>query len=192
MHRPELTRKKTLWMVITPQIALLLISTLWIFFFPKDNVSKYFNFSFLILLEGLLTGLGFALAGYGFYYFAKKTKKFYEAVELFEQVLSPTFKNLKLIDLVLLSFISGFNEEVFFRGLIFPKVGIILSSLAFGALHFPGKRYWIYAVWATGSAAVFAYLFFLSNSLWLPITAHFVNNLIGMILLTRLANKKPI
>lgn len=192
MSRPEVTREKTIWMILTPQIAMLLISILWIYFFPKDNVYRYFNFSLWILFEGLLTGFGLALAGYGFYFFAKKTKKFYEAVELFEQVLSPAFKNLKLIDLFLLSFISGFNEEVFFRGLLFPRVGIILSSLAFGLLHFPGKKYWIYAVWATCSAALFAYLFFLSNSLWLPITAHFTNNFIGMVLLTRMANKKNI
>ena len=139
MHKAEYPRERIIWMVVTPQIVILLISIFWIYFFPKDNVSEHFNFSIKILLEGLLTGLGLALAGYGFYFFAKKTNKFYEAVELFEQVLSPTFKNLKLIDLFLLSFISGFNEEVFFRGLIFPKIGIILSSLAFGLLHFPGK-----------------------------------------------------
>ena len=192
MPRPELPREKTIWMVVTPQIGILLISIFWIYFFPKDNVSKYFNFSFRIIGEGFLTGAGLALAGYGFYFFAKKTKKFYEAVELFEQVLSPTFKNLKLIDLVLLSFISGFNEEVFFRGLLFPRIGLVLSSISFGLLHFPGKKYWIYAIWATASAALFAYLFFLSNSLWLPVTAHATNNLIGMILLTRMAKGKRI
>ena len=89
-------------------------------------------------------------------------------------------------------FRSGFNEEIFFRGLLFPRIGLILSSVAFGLLHFPGKKYWIYAVWATCSAALFAYLFFLSNSLWLPITAHATNNLIGMVLLTRMAKGKKI
>ena len=192
MSRPNFTREKTIWMIVTPQIGILLISIFWIYFFPTDNVSKYLNFNFQIILEGFLTGLGLAMAGYGFYFFAKKTKKFYEAVELFEQVLSPTFKNLQFIDLFLLSFISGFNEEVFFRWLLFPRIGIVLSSLAFGLLHFPGKKYWVYAVWATLSAALFAYLFFLSNSLWLPITAHITNNLIGMVLLTRMAKGKKI
>ena len=140
MFNSDFARKKTMLMILLPQGVILLISILWVLFFPKDHVSKFFHFSFQVLFEGLLTGAGLALAGYGFYFFAKKTKKFYEAVELFEQVLSPTFKNLKLVDLFLLSSISGFNEEVFFRGLLFPKVGMILSSLAFGALHFPGKK----------------------------------------------------
>lgn len=192
MSRSELPRLKVMQMVLFPQLIMFLISATWIFFFPKDNVIKYFNFSLPILLQGLLTGLGLALAGYGFYRFAKKTKKFYEAVELFEYVLSPTFKNLIFIDIVILSLVAGFNEEIFFRGLLFPKVGLILSSIAFGVLHFPGKKYWIYAVWATSSAALFAYLFLLSNSLLVPIIGHVVNNLIGMVLLTRMANKKPI
>ena len=192
MSNLEPTRGKTIQMVLIPQVVMMLVSMLWIYFFPKDAVSKFFNFSFQVMFEGLLTGVGLAVAGYGFYFFAKKTKKFYEAVELFEQILSPAFKNLKLIDLFILSAVSGFNEEVFFRGLLFPKIGIILSSLAFGVMHFPGKRYWIYAVWATASAALFAYLFFLSNSLWLPIIAHITNNFIGMVLLTRMANKKRI
>jgi len=187
VSNPDFARKKTILMILLPQGVILLVSTLWILLFPKDHVSKFFHLSFSILFEGLLTGAGLALAGYGFYFFAKKTKKFYEAVELFEQVLSPTFKNLKLVDLLLLSVMSGFNEEVFFRGLLFPKVGIIISSIAFGTLHFPGKKYWIYAVWATCSAALFAYLFHLTNSLWLPIIAHVTNNLIGMVLLTRMA-----
>lgn len=192
MPRPEYPRDKTIWRIVTPQIVILLISTVWIYLFPKDNVSEHFIFSPQIILGGFITGLCLALAGYLFYVFAKKTKKFYEAVELFERILSPTFKNLKLIDLVLLSFIAGFNEEVFFRGLIFSRVGLVLSSLIFGILHFPGKRYWIYGVWATASGALFAYLFQITGSLWLPITAHTTNNLIGMILLNRMAKGEKI
>ena len=201
MSNPAFTRISTIRRILIPQIVMMLLSILWIYFFSKDLFSRVFNFSLQIICEGLLVGCGLALAGYGFYVFAKKTKKFYEAVELFEQVLSPVFKNLQLIDLFLLSLVAGLSEEIFFRGLLFSKVaialsnvsvGIILSSLIFGAMHFPGKKYWIYAVWATASGALFAYLFYLTNSLWLPVTAHATNNLIGMILLNRMANKKPI
>ena len=81
---------------------------------------------------------------------------------------------------------SGFCEEIFFRGLLLPKIGIILSSLAFGLLHLPGRRFWIYALWASLSGALFGFLFLTFNSLWIPITAHATNNIIGMMLLKRL------
>ena len=72
MTRTDYPREKVVWGIVIPQIVILLISIFWIYFFPKDNVSKYFNFSPQILVEGFLTGLGLALAGYGFYFFAKK------------------------------------------------------------------------------------------------------------------------
>lgn len=180
------SREKVIWMAIIPQMILLAISIVWIYFVPKDNVSIYLKFKYQPFLEGVLTGIGLAITGYGFYNFAKKTKNLQATVELFENVLYPAFKNLKAMDIFLLSLISGFCEEIFFRGLIQMRCGIILASIAFGMLHLPGYKYWIYALWAILSGALFGWLFILSGSLWLPITAHAVNNIIGMFLLTRL------
>ena len=179
-------RNRIVWAVVIPQIVILAISILWICVFPQDNVAKYFRFDLSVLLGGILTGIGLALAGYCFYLFAKKTGKFSSAVELFEKILSPSFITLKPIDIIVLSLIAGFSEEVFFRGLLNQRFGIVLSSLAFGLLHLPGKKYWIYAVWATMSGALFAYLLMVTGSIWLPIIAHGLNNLIGMFLLKTL------
>lgn len=179
-------REKVIWMALIPQSALLLLSILWINISPKDNVFKYFKFSFKVLGEGVLTGIVLAMLGYGFYRLAKKIKSLHSTVELFEQVLAPTFKSIKIFDIVSLSLISGFCEEVFFRGLLLPEHGIIISSLAFGVLHLPGFKYWVYAVWATLSGMLMGWLFLMSGSLWLPIVAHSVNNIIGFFMLKRL------
>lgn len=182
-------RDKMISLVLFPQLILLIISILWIYLIPKDNIIQYLKFSSVAILEGFLTGFALAIAGFSFYKFAKKNKNLQHTVELFDELLAPAFKNFKVIDMILLSMTSGFIEEVFFRGLLFPKFGIIISSIAFGLLHLPGVKYWIYAVWATLSGALFCYLFHLTNSLWLPITAHTVNNLIGMILLKKIQKK---
>ncbi len=172
--------------LLIPQGTLLAISVLWMLIFPNDCVIKYFKLNLQVLLIGLGAGIALAFAGYGFYFFAKRTKLFYEAVELFEQNLSPIIKRLGVLDIILLSCVSGSIEEIFFRGLIFKKVGIIISSIAFGLLHLPKPRFWIYALWATGSGAILALLFFWSDSIWTSIIAHVTNNLIGMILLKNL------
>ena len=182
----ENNRSRILWSVITPQIIMLTISTLWILIFPADNVIKYFKFSWLFVLEGCGIGFLLSFSGYLFYMVCKKTGKFAETVELFEKVLSPSFKILKVIDFVVLSFIAGFSEEVLFRGLLCSKVGLIFSSVAFGLMHFPGKKYWIYTVWATLSGALFAWLLLTTGSIVIPITAHTVNNILGMLLLKSL------
>ena len=180
------SREKILWMALIPQFILLIISMVWICILPKDNVSVYLKFDLKALGEGVLTGIGLATAGYGFYKLSQKVKSLSDIAELFEKVLAPMFTNLKITDAIALSLVSGFSEEVFFRGLLLPKLGIILSSISFGLLHMPGKKFWIYTLWATLSGALFGWLFLLSHSLWLPISAHAVNNIIGMILLTRL------
>lgn len=190
-NKVDSKRERLLWSVLIPQFILLAVSIVWINVSPKDNVFKYFTFSFEFLFLGIAVGITLAIAGYLFYLFAKKTKRFPAAIELFEQMLAPTFSNFKTFDLIALSFIAGFCEEIFFRGLVLPAFGIIISSIAFGMLHFPGKRFWIYAVWATLSGLLLGFLFTTSNSLWVPITAHSVNNLIGMFMLRKIkaANK---
>ena len=181
-----LQREKLIWMTLVPQFILLLISIAWINIFPNDNVFKYLHLNLKILVVGILAGILLALAGYGFYKYTKKTNKFSATVELFEKMLAPTFKNLKALDIISLSLISGFCEEIFFRGLILPVFGIVIASIAFGLLHLPGKRFWVYAAWATLSGFLLGWLFILSNSLWLPIIAHVVNNIVGMFMLKKL------
>ena len=169
------------------QSFILLLSVLWINISPKDNVLKYFiKFNFQLFLKGLLTGLGLALAGYIFYLFAKKIKMLHSAVELFEKILAPLYNSLKIPDIFFLSFVAAFCEETFFRGLILTNFGLIISSITFGIVHLPGTKYWIYALWATLSGALLGWLFMLTGSLWLPILAHAINNIIGMFMLKKL------
>lgn len=184
-----ITREKVFLAAIIPQSILLLVSILWINFFPKDNILQFLKIDFISVLSGALTGIGLAVAGYGFYRYSKKSKYFYSTVELFEKLLAPAFKNLKVIDIFVLSIVSSFIEETFFRGLLLPKVGIIMSGLAFGLLHLPGTKYWVYMLWATISGIILGYLFVTTNSLWCPITAHIVNNIIGMFMLKKLSKQ---
>ena len=73
-NKTKSQREKLIWAALIPQSVLLLLSIIWINMSPEDNVLKYFHFNFKILAGGILTGLGLAIAGYGFYRFAKKTK----------------------------------------------------------------------------------------------------------------------
>jgi|GEM_PF-1824993 len=189
----NINRDSAVWMLLIPQSFILVISMFWILISPSDNIIKYLTFEPILFVYG--TGIAFVLAfsGYGVYRFAKKFKEknktFDNLVFFFEEALSPIIKKLSLVDVVLVSVVSGFCEEVFFRGLLAVKVGIIISSLAFGLLHVPtGKdgKVWFYAIWATLSGAFLAWLFLYFGNLWITIVAHVVNNIIGMMLLQRI------
>lgn len=191
---PEnLTKENAIWMLLLPQLFILGISTAWILISPKDNVIVYLKYNPTFFLYGLILAFILAFSGYGFYRFAKvfkdKNKSLDNLVFYFENALSPLIKKLGPFDIAMASLVSGFCEEVFFRGILTAKFGIIVSSLAFGLLHIPtGKegKVWIYAFWATICGALLGWVFLHYQNLWVTVIAHIVNNIIGMILLKRI------
>lgn len=87
--------------------------------------------------------------------------------------LRPTIRDAGDVTLVVLGVASAVAEELFFRGLLVPAVGLLISSLAFGALHqLRGRVGWAWAGWATVMALVFGVLFLATGSLLGPIVAH--------------------
>lgn len=91
--------------------------------------------------------------------------------------LRPTFADQRDGALALMAIASGVGEEIFFRGLLAPLVGIVLSSLAFGVLHqVRGRGRWAWAAWATVLGAALATLYALTGQLIGPIVAHVAIN----------------
>lgn len=185
-------RENIIWVALIPQLILITLSIIWISVSPKDNISTYLIINVKHIGIGILAGLLLAFAGYVIYKIAHKINFLKPTIDLFENILAPTFKNLKSFDVIVLSLTSGFCEEIFFRGLLQPRVGILAASIAFGLLHLPGFKYWFYAAWATLSGVILGLLFIYTGSLWVPIVAHATNNITGMFLLKKLNLKSEI
>jgi membrane protease YdiL (CAAX protease family) len=65
------------------------------------------------------------------------------------------------------------GEELLFRGLLVPAVGVVASSVVFGALHqVRGPARWGWMAWATVMGLVFAIVFAATGSLAGPLVAH--------------------
>lgn len=78
----------------------------------------------------------------------------------------------------LLAILSALSEEVFFRGFLMNKIGILWSTLIFGLAHFPRNRtFLLWTIEATAMGFLFGYLFYYSGNLIAPATAHFIINL---------------
>src|SRR5690606_19992823 len=70
---------------------------------------------------------------------------------------------------LLLGLVAGIPEEILFRGAIQPLLGLILTSLLFGALHAVSPAYFAYASLAgllLGQLAIWR------GGLWAPVAAH--------------------
>jgi membrane protease YdiL (CAAX protease family) len=89
-------------------------------------------------------------------------------------------------DAILLAMASGIGEELFFRGALQPRVGLVVASVLFGAVHFVPRRDML--PW-TGFAVVvgllLGVLFEWTGNIVAPVVAHTVVNAINLPYLVR-------
>lgn len=93
------------------------------------------------------------------------------------EALRPAVKGAADGWLLALAAASAVGEEVLFRGLLVPMLGVVLPSIAFGALHqVRGPARWGWMAWATLMGLLFAVLYAATGSLAGPIVAHLMIN----------------
>lgn len=86
-----------------------------------------------------------------------------------KEIISP----LSPAEITLLALASGLGEELFFRGALQPVLGLLLTSLIFGALHVgPKKVFLAWTFWAFVMGLLFGLIFELTGVLWGPVLAH--------------------
>ncbi|MGB3560339.1 MAG: CPBP family intramembrane glutamic endopeptidase [Geitlerinemataceae cyanobacterium] len=96
--------------------------------------------------------------------------------------LNLVLKPLAWPDLIWLGLLPGMSEELLFRGVMLPAIGLnplglVISSLCFGALHLSGKNQWPYVVWATIVGLMLGLSVLITGNLLVPIVAHIITNL---------------
>lgn len=95
--------------------------------------------------------------------------------------LEPVVRGSSDTDLLIVAIASGIAEELLFRGLLTQLIGIVVSSLLFGALHqVRGTARWAWAAWATVMGLCLAFLFAVTGSLLGPILAHVLTNAVNL------------
>ncbi|WP_413167318.1 CPBP family intramembrane glutamic endopeptidase [Capilliphycus salinus ALCB114379] len=87
-------------------------------------------------------------------------------------------------DLLWLGLLPGLSEELLFRGVMLAAfgltpVGLIISSICFGVLHFSGSQQWPYVIWATVVGLILGYSAIATGNLFVPILAHIFTNFIS-------------
>lgn len=105
---------------------------------------------------------------------------------LTDAFLSTTSFTGLAVNILMIAILPALAEEIVFRGALQPVMtnllrnkhaGVIISAVVFAAIHM--QFYGFLPRFALGLA--FGYLFLWSSNLWLPITAHFVNNLLSVL-----------
>lgn len=103
------------------------------------------------------------------------------AGELLEQHFAGLLAGLEPGRAVALAALSGFAEELFFRGAVQGQWGLLAASILFGLLHTgPGAPFRIWTLFATVAGLALGGLALWSGNLLAPIVAHFVLNAVNL------------
>ena len=133
-------------------------------------------------LEGLLTSMLSGLVLSGFLVLTSRlASTHFAAARRLENDLRPFAKALSPGEILVLAGLSSLGEELLFRGLLTPWLGVFLSSVAFGLLHqMRGRSRWVWVGWATAVGLLFGALFAVTGSLVGPLIAHAVVNAVNL------------
>ena len=98
--------------------------------------------------------------------------------------LELVIKPLEWTDLIWLGLLPGLSEELLFRGVMLPALGlnlvaVFVSSVLFGVLHLSGNGQWPYVVWATIVGFALGYCALITGNLVVPVVAHIITNLVS-------------
>jgi uncharacterized protein len=176
-HLEPLTRTQILMAMGLTAVVLLLLSRLWLLFDHSAAVLRL-DWSGFSVLWGMGLGLGITVASslaYRLWADYRQSADYYLALIL---------KPLALPDLIWLGLLPGMSEELLFRGVMLPAIGLnwfglLISSLCFGVLHYSGSQQWAYVIWATIIGSVLGGSAIMSGNLLIPIVAHITTNFVS-------------
>ncbi len=174
-----LSRSQVLIAMAVTAIIFLGLSKGWVYLGGVSMVKLYWQPEHAAIGVGI--GLGVALLSSLIYEIWEDYRM--AAQEYLEMVLKP----LKPIDLIWLGLLPGMSEEMLFRGVALPALGmdvtaLTITSVVFGALHMTNTKHFSYTVWAIAVGMMLGAITIYTGNLLSAIAAHILtNSLSGLI-----------
>lgn len=178
-NNESLSRSQVLFAIALTAIVFFAISKGWVYLTGIPMVSLYWKPEHAAIGVGI--GLGVALLSSLIYEMWESYR--IAAQEYLEMVLKP----LEPVDLIWLGLLPGLSEEMLFRGVALPALGmngvaLIITSVVFGALHMASAKHLSYTVWAIAVGMMLGAITIYTSNLLSAIIAHVLtNSLSGLI-----------
>ncbi|MGF1539737.1 MAG: lysostaphin resistance A-like protein [Pleurocapsa sp.] len=178
-NNPEidpLSRTQILIVMGVTAVILLMVTKIWQRLGAVELLNLQFN------VQGILWGIGLAV---GITIASSIIYRLWGAYRHSADIyLELVIKPLIWPDLIWLGLLPGLSEELLFRGVMLPALGlnltaVVISSILFGVLHLSGAGQWPYVVWATIVGFALGYCALITGNLLVPIVAHIITNLIS-------------
>jgi len=112
-----------------------------------------------------------------------------------DEKVRPIFSKCKLVDLGLIAFFAGVGEELFFRGWMQAVlvdrsgvvIGILVTSLVFGFLHYLSTAYFIYAF---VTSIYLGIIYLVTRNLFIAMAIHAIYDFIALVYLVKNGEKE--
>lgn len=181
-----LTRTQVLIAMGVTAVVLLVVAKLWLHLGSVTLLPLRGTPEAIVLGLGIALGItGASSLLYRLWSAYRKSADFY---------LQLVLKPLILPDIIWLGLLPGMSEELLFRGVMLPAIGLnatglVATSLLFGILHLSGPQQWPYVVWASIIGLLLGFSALATGNLLVPIVAHVFTNLLSSYL-WKLGNKQ--
>jgi len=171
-----LTRTQVLIAMGVTAVVLLFVAKLWLY------LGSVTLLPLIVAVDSILLGLGIGVG------ITSASSLVYRLWPAYRQsadfYLQLVLKPLLLLDIIWLGLLPGMSEELLFRGVMLPAVGLnamglVATSMLFGVLHLSGPQQWPYVVWASVVGLILGFSAIATGNLLVPIIAHVVTNLVS-------------
>jgi membrane protease YdiL (CAAX protease family) len=136
---------------------------------------------------GLVAAGGLAGANWWLLFRAPAIRGVSAVRRMYDETLVPLFAPLGPGAATVVGLSAGIGEELFFRGLLQPLVGLPAASVLFGAAHVAGRGMWAFGVWAALMGAALGTLAAATGGLLGPIVAHGAYDVLALTYIRRTA-----
>jgi uncharacterized protein len=180
-QQPELeplSRAQILIAMGITAVILLVVAKIWLRLDSTPQIA--FKLNFQDFFWGMSLGLAITGCSALLYQF---WPHYQQSANIYLQLI---LKPLMWPDLFWLGLLPGLSEELLFRGIMLPSLGLnwtglIVSSLCFGILHMSSLQQWPYVFWAAIVGLALGYSTFVTHNLLVPVTAHILTNFISSV-----------
>ena len=163
--------------------VLALVSLIWIRLQKRLTVDLFLGTQWEQFPKIFVMALG--ATGFLIGLFLFSTRNFLWARQL-EAELSRILVPLRPWEIGVISLLSGFAEELFFRGALQPVIGLISASLLFGIAHFvPRNPFWPWSIQAAFAGFLLGSIYELTHLLYPVMLAHSVTNFVLIMIMNR-------
>ena len=130
--------------------------------------------------HAISAGLGLLLGGVTVGFSRLATSR-WRAFRALQRGFGEMLEGLTKREVLVLALTSSFGEELLFRGAMQPEIGLLLTSLIFGGVHFiPQRRFAVWTLWAVVMGLLLGGIFTVTGSLVGCVAAHFIINYLNL------------